>query len=146
MEINMGDRTYAAVTINRHYYDQNKSVIDEMGYELADKSEETVTFADDQSNYGNMDDIENFCQEHNIEYDKRWQAGDNYEAGEEHARIVKGILNVHTMSDSGFIVLQELKTILAETDPIKREALLKKKVKEHEPFEVTPLKGPNSIH
>jgi len=146
----MGDRTYATVSINKHYYEQNKDVIDKMGYEYeCDEGSEVVTLADDQANYGRMAEIEDFCQEHNIEYNKRWEAGGDYGAGEEYARIVNGELLTHEISDDYATVLQEHKKtmeIIAKGGTLEEvKKHLAKKIKELEPFEVTPLKAPNSI-
>jgi len=127
----MGDRTYCTTTINKHYYNQLEQ---EFGGEqkLEEKTQvceirkedDLVEFHDDQANYGQMEELENILQERKIEYNRRWEAGSEYGAGEEYARKVNGEYKIHDLYDDGASVLTELKTVLAETDPIKREALL----------------------
>jgi len=141
----MGDRTYAEVRIHKHYYDRHKEEIDEMGYDEAEEDGDEVTVKDYEANYGSLEALESFCQQNKIEYDRRWEAGGDYSAGNEYARIVNGEYKVHDIYDDGDAVLGELKTILNEKDPTKREELLNKRIKELEPFEITPLKAPQSI-
>jgi len=141
----MGDRTYCKFTINKHYYEQNKEVFDKMDSDETEDDGEEISFVDYEANYGSMESYESFCQEHQIEYDRRWEAGGDYGAGNEYARNVNGEFKLHDIYDDGEAVLTELKSILNETDHAKREALLNKRIKELEPFEITPLKAPQSI-
>jgi len=141
----MGDRTYTAITINKYHYDRIKDQIDDNSYEDLELEEDQVKFTDCEANYGTMEALENVLQETKTEYDKRWEAGGEYCAGEEFARKVNGEYMIQEISDEGAAVITELKLILAETDPIKREALLNKRLKELEPFEVKPLAAPQSI-
>jgi len=144
----MGDRTYAVVYINKYYYEQNKKELDMLAEDSCydtQVNDDIVEFHDDQANYGNIPSITDFLQENKIEYTLSWEDGGDYHAGSEYARIVNGEYKIHDIYDDGYAVLQELKTILNEKDPTKREALLKKRIKDLEPFEITPLKAPNSI-
>jgi len=141
----MGDRTYCTFTINKHYYEQNKEAFDAMDNDEIEDEGEEVIFTDYEANYGSMESYENFCHEHQIEYDKHWEAGGEYGAGSEYARIVNGEYKLHDLYVDGEAVLNELKAVMAEKDPVKREALLEKKIRELEPFEVKPLKAPQSI-
>ena len=141
----MGDRTYASITIHKFNYERNKEEIEGMGYEDTEIEGDEVKIIDYEANYGHLEALEKLCQEQQIEYDKRWEAGGDYGAGEEHSRIVDGVYKVYDIYDDGEAVLTELKTILAETDPIKREELIKKKILELEPFKLEPLKASNAI-
>lgn len=145
----MGDRTYAEVRINKYYYERHKEKIDEMGYDEAEEIEDEVTIKDYEANYGSLEALESFCQENNIEYDRRWEAGGDYGPGEEYARIVDGELVVHELSDEGAAILNEHKETLeiittgGTLEDVKKH--LEKKINLLEPFEVTPLKAPQSI-
>jgi len=142
----MGDRTHCEIKIHKHYYTTNKKTIDEFSNdEIREEEDDTVSIVDYEANYGQMEPLENFLSENKIEYDKGWEAGSEYGPGSQYARNVDGEYRVHDIYDVDEALLTELKTILAETDPTKREALLNKRIKELEPFEVTPLKAPNSI-
>ena len=108
-----------------------------------------VTIKEYEANYGSLEALESFCQENNIEYDRRWEAGGDYGPGEEYARIVDGELVVHELSDEGAAILNEHKETLeiittgGNLEDIKKH--LEKKINLLEPFEVTPLKAPQSI-
>jgi len=141
----MGDRTYCKFTINKHYYDQNKEAFDAMDCDEKEEDGDEVSFVDYEANYGSMESYESFCHEHQIEYDRSWEAGGDYSAGTEYARNVNGEYKLHDIYDDGEAVLNELKAVMAEKDPVKREALLEKRIRELEPFEITPLKVPQSI-
>jgi len=143
----MGDRTYAEITINKYYYEQHKEEIEKIGYhdEIREDCEDEATLVCYEANYGHMEPVEDFLKENHIEYDLRWESGGDYGAGNQYARIVNGEYKIHDIYDDGSAVLDELKNILNEKDPTKREALLKKRIKDLEPFEITPLKAPNSI-
>ncbi len=154
----MGDRTYCTITINKHYYNQLEQ---EFGGEdkfveetyiqgvNKDKDSETVECYDDQANYGSMEKLESTLQEKEIEYDKRWEAGGDYGAGEEFARKVNGVYMTHDISDEGVEVLQHHKNIKEILDQGGTLEDVRKHVEDHitllEPFEVTPLTMPQSI-
>jgi len=148
----MGDRTFCEIRINKHYYEQLKNSIteddpklEETYDEIDEEDGDTVRLYDYEANYGCMEQLESLLHDRKIEYDKRWEAGGDYPAGEEYARKVNGEYKIKDISDGGMAILEELKLALAETDPIKREALINKRIKELEPFEVTPLTMPQSI-
>lgn len=147
----MGDRTYCAVTIHKHYYNQ---LIQELGEKELEKiiySDETeidgdeVRFVCYEANYGNWEELTNLLVERNIEYDRRWESGGDYGPGNEYARIVNGEYILHNIYDDGDAIVDELKIFLNETDPIKMRELVEKRLLELEPFKIEPLKLPNSI-
>ena len=141
----MGDRTFTEIHINIHYYQQHKDSLDKLDYERADTDEEAV-FIDYEANYAQMHDLEDYCRDHLIEYDKYHEAGGDYDAGEEYARVIDGQCMVHDLSKSGVDMLNQLKVFLKHQDqPVKMIAEMKKLVKQLEPFEITPLKAPQSI-
>jgi len=143
----MGDRTYCTTTINKHYYEQNKDLIDKLskeGWYEIEKEGETVKFIDDQANYGDMPAICDILTEKEIEYDKSWESGGDYSAGVEYARKVKGIYTKGDVFEGGEDLINNFKEILA-CEPSEREALIKTKLLQLEPFEITDLSAPQSI-
>jgi len=148
----MGDRTYCEIRVNKYYYEQLKNSLTEDDPKLEETYEDmdeedgdTIRMYDCEANYGQMEQLESLLHDRKIEYDKRWEAGGDYPSGEEYARKVNGEYSIQEISDGGIAVLEELKLVLTETDPVKREALINKRIKELEPFEVTPLTMPQSI-
>ena len=140
----MGDRVYAEVAITKANYLKHKEKCDSYEYEFRDNGN-TVSFVNDQANYAAMD-ITDFLSELEIPYDKSWEKGGDYEGGEEFARKVKGKYLVHEIYSGQDKTLEEFKEILSlKADPEKLIAKLKEKIKELEPFEVTPLDQHNSI-
>jgi len=151
----MGDRTYCEIKIHKHYYDQLENSIGEDDpqlsscYEDMDEDGDDVKMYDCEANYGCMEALESLLHDRKIEYDKRWEAGGDYGPGEEYARIVGGEYRIHELSDEGLSVLTEHKESLeiittgGTLEDIKKH--LEAKVKLLEPFEVTPLKSPQSI-
>ena len=148
----MGDRTYAELTIHKFHYQQNKKELEATGYhdEVRDDNDETVTFVCYEANYGHMEGLESECQERNIEYNLRWENCGDYNAGEEFFRIVDGEHKVHSIYDTQEETLTALKKVAeivvkdgATLDEVAKH--LTDKIKELEPFEVKPLRGPNSI-
>lgn len=148
----MGDRTYCSIRINKHYYNQlanaHRKDLEDMYDELEDDGDEVV-MSEQEANYGNMEPLENLLKANNIEYNKRWEDGDEYKAGEEFARIVNGKYCIHEISDQGDAILQEYKELQelilkgASLESIKKH--VENKVTVLEPFEITPLRVPQSI-
>ena len=148
----MGDRTYCEIRINKHYYNllaiAHRKDLEDMYDELEDDGDEVV-MKESEANYGNMDELENLLKENKIEYNKRWEDGDEFKAGEEFARIVNGKYCIHDISDQGQGILQEYKEL---EELIMKGAdleLVKKHIENRiillEPFKITPLRVPQSI-
>lgn len=147
----MGDRTYCSIRINKHYYNQIKNTPDFKNmYDELEEDGDEVILSEQEANYGNMDDLEKLLQNNSIEYNKRWEDGDEFKAGEEFARIVDGKYLVHEISDQGTSILQEYKelqeliSVGADLNNVAQH--IAKKMKALEPFEITPLRVPQSIH
>ncbi len=148
----MGDRAYTSITINKYYYDQlkhefggEKKLEEEVCVERIELEDDSAEFVDGDANYGMMERLENILQERKIEYNKRWENGGDYGAGEEYARNVNGEYKTHNIYDVGGEVLTALKELKELKDPELRDLLLTSKIKDLEPFEVTPLLQPQSI-
>ena len=96
----MGDRTYTTISIHKFFADQVKATEDlsddaEGDGKLAAKFDcdeveqedgDITKFVCYEANYAMIDSLESYLHENKIEYDKRWESGDDYEAGEEYAR------------------------------------------------------------
>ena len=150
----MGDRTYASIKISKYDYHRHKKELDKIAkgqYLDVDLQEDTVEFIDDQANYGELPILNDFLLENCIEYNKRWEAGGDYEAGEEFARNVQGEYKIHDISDTGVKVLQvhlDIMEIIEGTggDIEKVKEYVEKHLNLLQPFEITPLHKPNSIN
>ena len=148
----MGDRTYCSIRINKHYYNllaiAHRKDLEDMYDELEDDGDEVI-MSEQEANYGNMEELENLLKENKIEYNKRWEDGDEFKAGEEFARIVNGKYCVHEISDQGASILIEYKELQelimkgADLESVKKHIENKRILLE--PFEITPLRVPQSI-
>jgi len=149
----MGDRTYCRTQIHKHYFQQHKKELQDIAnknyFEIDDSDSDIVFFSDDQANYGDMPELVKFLSEKRIEYDKRWEDGSDYGAGEEFARNVQGEYKVFDISDVGVEILQvhlNVKEIIDKGGSLEdvRE-YVEKEINHIEPFEITTLTLPNSI-
>ena len=144
----MGDRVCSEITIHKSSYKKHKKEIDALGWDddNYDDGEDNVTLHDYEDNYGSLKDMCALCMEHNIEYDRSWSNGDNFDSGSEYARTINGEYYIHNIYDTGEAVVDELKLLWQhKEDPAKLIAELEKKLKELEPFELTPLRASNAI-
>ena len=154
----MGDRTYTSYNFHKYHLKKmmvdlnakdEKDLADNLCSEDVEIEGDEVKIYDYEANYGSIESLESYLQSNHIEYDKRWEAGGDYEAGDEFARNVNGEYKVHELSDKGFEVLTHLKEFQETIDQNCTFEELKKNIKDKlnliEPFEITPLKLPNSI-
>lgn len=151
----MGDRTYTTVTIHKASYKQllgryggDKEVLcKELDIdEVEDEMEDTLVFLScEEANYGEMETLEKLLRASKIEYDKEWERGDEYEAGELFCRNINGKMESFERYVTNKALCETL-IVLRDMKPEEREAFIHKTIKEVMPFEPTPLKAPNSVH
>ena len=86
----MGDRTYAHIVINHAFRELAEFVFAECNERFNDviEAEGGVCYIDHQANYGNLPEFEQALEAQFIPYDKRWEEGGEYGAGDKHVRVV----------------------------------------------------------
>ena len=86
----MGDRTYAHIVINRAFRELAEFVFAECNERFNDviEAEGGVCYIDHQANYGNLPEFEQALEAQFVPYDKRWEEGGEYGAGDKHVRVV----------------------------------------------------------
>lgn len=86
----MGDRTYAHIVVNRAFRELAEFVFAECDERFSDviEAEGGVCYIDHQANYGNLPEFEQALEAQRIPYDKRWEEGGEYGAGDKQVRVV----------------------------------------------------------
>lgn len=154
----MGDRTTVRITITESNYkkllerDFNSDPEKFSGEVYSDdrndfKNEETgvnlVEFTGHDMNYGDWRDLEGILKDNLIEYDKSWDSGCGYEAGEAYFRLKDGALVEHSFYNSVTVEIDLLKSLLEHKGDLREE--IQKKLKHLEPEEIKPLSDSNSL-
>ena len=96
----MGDRTRVTITIRKKDYER---LLAEKGYSeagfrdvvVADEIEDEgdlIVLHGYEVNYADWDELQDILKEDLIPYDKTWDAGGSYSAGESHVRLVDGAM------------------------------------------------------
>ena len=150
----MGDRTHTEVTVHKSVYKQllgkyggnkeklrNELDIDEI---LIDEDCDNVNLICYEANYGEMEELEKLLWDSKFDYDKEWQNGGEYGAGELFCRNVNGEMKKFEVYTNQQLLLNTL----LELKELPQEELMKvmeTKIKELQPFKPEPLKAPNSL-
>lgn len=150
----MGDRTTVEISIRKIDYNNliknrkedfaAKHGIDEIN---SDIRPELVTFLGYEINYGEWDSLEGFLKDNNIEYDKSWGAGCEYQAGQSWYRIIDGGGSEFELYEGQEIIrdfTEKLKESLDDPDNLKK--LILEKYEAYHPFKIRPLDEPNSVN
>ena len=151
----MGDRTHTTISIHKFFADKMRGTENLGDGELAAKFDcdeleqedgDITIFVCYEANYATLETLETYLHENKIDYDKSWESGGDYEAGEEYARKVNGEYMVHSLTAKQHDVLGTLKTLIElKEDPAKLMECLENTLLELEPFEQTQLNQPQSI-
>jgi len=153
----MGDRTYCSYTIHKDNLAKIKAnlgiadnfkVAEHLDASVIEDEGDTVQFYDYEANYGTIEKLQDYLSEHEIEYDKRWEAGGDYDAGNEYYRIIEGKPKCYEIYDDSYQVVVALETLLKEAAQGKDlKTLVEAKIRKLVPFEEGPLLAPsNSKH
>lgn len=146
----MGDRTYVNIKIKAYDFDKHEDFFrsDEVGADGIDRHGKIVEMYSYEVNYAEWGELEDFLIEEEIEYDKYWADGGDYESGNQYARKIRKEYCIHEIygtQESILSVLKELQEAF-DKDPKKGKSLLKKKIKEIDaPFEIRDLGEENSL-
>lgn len=94
----MGDRTTVSITVRKKDYERllakegqnDSSFLHAIGADAVDDDGDWISFRCHEVNYADWDDLQDILKENLIPYDKTWDAGDDYTAGESYVRLVNG--------------------------------------------------------
>ena len=147
----MGDRTFMSIQISEYNWnnllkkdfnnDEGKFE-EEFGIDEVEIDGGIVTFRENEANYGNNDSLEGYLSENNIEYDKFWADGGDYESGEESCRMVKGewrSIEVSKSQESEQNLIGQFKKLLDQNNLDEVKKIIEEKYKQWFPFEITPI-------
>lgn len=138
----MGDRTSVSLTLAGHFetvvglkgvceaivcrymgldWSEPCLDIDEVAEAIGEaiaKGEKTLFFCANEVNYGNLDEVEAACAEHDVAYSYSWDAGSGYGAGTK--AFVPGRETIETSSDGAHatVELAKLQKALKAADPL----------------------------
>lgn len=92
----MGDRTTVSITVRKTDYerllakegDSETTFLHAIGADSIDDDGDWKTTWCHEVNYADWDDLQDILKENLIPYDKTWDAGDDYSAGESYVRFV----------------------------------------------------------
>ena len=140
----MGDRTFVTITIHKDFLPSliqlgggtQDKLHQAVCYEDMQEYGDEISFSDSEVNYAEWSTLEELLQKGKIEYDKRWEQGGDYDAGEANYRCIKGkwVLQEIYKEQKAQIDLLEL---LLKSKDIEKAA--KKTLKKLRPFKITDL-------
>jgi hypothetical protein len=141
----MGDRTNVTITVRRKDYDRLLAVDeseatfrDAIGADTIDDDGDWIVIRGYQINWGDWDDLQDLLKENQIPYDKSWDAGGGYSAGESYVRVVNGEMQeLEFQEDEMKLVefLKEVKDLPAE----EIKAKVQEEYKRQFPWEIEKL-------
>ena len=143
----MGDRTTVRITLHQGDYEKHKEHIKTCGANSTDPhGDNLITLEAYEVNYAEWSELENYLQEHKVEYDKEWEAGGDYEAGNAYYRMIGNKYKSYDIYDSQKTVLEVLLDMKEriEKDPKKALNYIEKELKKLHPFDARNLDQPNS--
>jgi hypothetical protein len=94
----MGDRTTVSITVRKKDYERllakeresATTFIHAIGADSIDDDGDRISIWCHEVNYADWDNLQDILKENLIPYDKTWDAGDDYSAGESYVRLVNG--------------------------------------------------------
>lgn len=94
----MGDRTSVTITMRKNDYERllaeegesEATFLKAIGADTIDDDGSLIVFNGYEINYADWDELQGLLKENLIPYDKTWEAGGGYTAGESYVRLVDG--------------------------------------------------------
>jgi hypothetical protein len=142
----MGDRTNVTITVRKTDYErllakegQSKPAFrDAVGADEIDDDGDLVVFRGYEINYADWDDLEDILKENQIPYDKTWDAGGGYSAGESYVREFDGEMKELEFYEDESKLIEFLKAVKdLPADEIK--AKVQEEYKRQFPWEIEKL-------
>jgi hypothetical protein len=142
----MGDRTNVTITVRRQDYERllakegenDATFRDAIGADEIDHGGDWVSLRGYEINYADWDDLQDILKENLIPYDKTWDAGDNYSAGESYVRLIDGEMQELEFHEEEMKLVEFLKDVKdLPADEIK--AKVQEEYKRQFPWEIEKL-------
>ncbi len=142
----MGDRTCVTITVRKVDYERllAKSGENEanfkkaMGADTIDNDGDWIVIRGYEINYADWDELQGLLEENLISYDKTWEAGGDYTAGESYVRLVDGKMQELEFYDYESKLVEFLKDVKdLPADKIKEKVL--EEYKNQFPWEIEKL-------
>ena len=142
----MGDRTNVTITVRKSDYkrllakagESEAPFRDAIGADTIDDDGDWIVIRGYQINYANWDDLQDVLKENLIPYDKTWDAGDNYTAGESYVRVVNGEMQELEFHEEEMKLVEFLKEVKdLPADEIRER--VQKEYKRQFPWEIEKL-------
>lgn len=142
----MGDRTSVTITVRRKDYERLLAVKGEseadfretIGADEIEDDGDWIVIRGYEINYADWDELQDLLKENLISYDKTWDAGGGYSAGESYVRLVDGEMKeLEFQEDEMRLVefLKEVKDLPAE----EIKARVQEEYKRQFPWEIEKL-------
>lgn len=115
----MGDRTSVTITVRRKDYERllakegesEDAFRDAIGADSIDDDGGWIVFQGYEINYADWDDLQDILKENVIPYDKTWEAGGGYSAGESFVRLVDGEMKELEFQEDEMRLVEFLKNV-----------------------------------
>ena len=142
----MGDRTTVSITVRRKDYECLLAKEGEceatfrhaIGADSIDDDGDWISIRCHEVNYADWDDLQDILKENLIPYDKTWDAGDSYSAGESYVRFVNGEMRELEFQEDEIKLVEFLKDVKdLPADAIK--AKVQEEYKRQFPWEIEKL-------
>jgi hypothetical protein len=142
----MGDRTSVTITVRRKDYERllakegesESTFRDAIGADTIDDDGDWIVIRGYEINYADWDDLQDILKENLIPYDKTWDAGGNYSAGESYVRLVNGEMQELEFHEEEMKLVEFLKDVKdLSADEIK--AKVQEEYKRQFPWEIEKL-------
>lgn len=151
----MGDRTHVSIKIRQGDFRKNEKFFrsDDVYAEHIDLETDSkiADMTCSEVNYAEWGTLEDFLKQNEIEYDKTWADGSDYEGGTQVARHVttkdKTEYRIHEIYSTQEHMLETLKDVLNMVEEDHKKAIkeIKRRIKALDPFKVTDLREDNSL-
>ncbi len=142
----MGDRTNVTITVRKTDYERllaekgesEANFREAIGADEIDDDGDWIVIRGYQINWGDWNDLEDLLKENLIPYDKTWDAGDNYSAGESYVRLINGEMHELEFHEEEMKLVEFLKDVKdLPADEIK--AKVQEEYKRQFPWEIEKL-------
>ena len=142
----MGDRTCVTITMRKNDYERllaeegesEETFKKAIGADTIDRDGDSIVIRGDEINYADWDELQDILKEKLIPYDKTWEAGGGYTAGESYVRLFDGKMKELEFYDYESKLIEFLKDVKdLPADEIKEKVL--EEYKKQFPWEIEKL-------
>lgn len=142
----MGDRTSVTITVRKNDFERllakegesETTFRDDIGADTIDEDGDWIVIRGYEINYADWDDLQDILKENLISYDKTWDGGGSYSAGESYVRFVDGEMKELEFQEDEMRLVEFLKDVKdLPADQIK--AKVHEEYKRQFPWEIEKL-------